>query len=99
MTTPSSPVDSIAKAMEALEASRRSMKVCADVVPAQDPNGEYIAAEDAKRIVLDLARQAEAMKREMAELREALDLIADIDAKPFRCAVIARTALAAEERT
>lgn len=73
MTSPVSPSETIAKAMEGVEKGRLLMKVCADelgygyAVPVQDNDGDYITVEDAKRIIAPLALQLEAMEREMAE--------------------------------
>jgi hypothetical protein len=36
-------------------------------------DGDYMTVEDAKRIIIPLARQTEAMKHEMAELRDIRD--------------------------
>ncbi|WP_421591155.1 hypothetical protein [Shinella sp. M27] len=106
MTTPSSPVDSIAKAMEGVTPGpwndsrdiriRGQHDVGLSICFVNCENGSrtdrearanaaYIAAcsPDRMREVLDLARQAEAMKREMAEkdaeiarLRDALKFYA-----------------------
>lgn len=112
MTSPSSPVDSIAKAMESVtnkvtwlvegyDEATAQVNVVGDgffiagVIanqPDQEAAAAYIAACNpvAMREVLALARQAEAMNREMAELREALqpfarladELSVDMGSKP-----------------
>ncbi|WP_313522623.1 hypothetical protein [Shinella sp.] len=81
MTTPSSPVGSIAKAMEGAELTQRECIFAAREARKANGADTYPARvlDKAAGVIADLARQAEAMKREMAEkdariaaLREAL---------------------------
>ena len=105
MTSPSSPVDIIEKAMEGVRPgtwvagysrpASRTRYVYANNVSILEThdskgrrdceaNADYIAAcsPDRMRVVLDLARQAEAMKREMAE-KDARIAALEAGLRPF----------------
>lgn len=110
MTTPSSPIDSIAKAMEGVThapgpwVSEDAAVYCDDVTGQRvadckgeylfwskekiRANADYIAAcsPDRMREVLDLARQAEAMKRVIKEMQERYENWMPVGAPPSQYA-------------
>lgn len=87
MTTPSSPVDSIAKAMEG-EIRRRAVDLVDTLVLERETNGQSKEFMDWAVFMIvqafneQRARQAEAMKREMAE-KDARIAALEEALKPF----------------